>query len=257
MTVQRGLLILALLIPGVLAGSNPIAASPNPYGVGEKLTYDLTWFGIHVGTGVLEVESREDYGDRDAFRVVSSAKSNKVLSVFFPVDDRVESTMDADEAYSYYIRVIQRHGARIVDKTIRFNHETRTATMVYKGKTREFPIVNKAKDSLSSLYFFRTIKDLRIGDSVYIDVHESKKNWRLEVEILGREEITVPMGTFNTLKTKAKVRYEGVLMDKGDVFVWVSDDNRKIPVLIKGKVSIGPFTASLSSGVLPELSAMP
>ena len=92
---------------------------------------------------------------------------------------------------------------------------------------------------------------------MYIDVHASKKNFRLEIEILGRETIMVSAGTFDTIKTRAKVRYDGLLMNKGDVYVWFTDDDRKIPVKISGKVRIGSFTASLSSSSLPTLVASP
>ncbi|HET6370527.1 MAG TPA: DUF3108 domain-containing protein, partial [Nitrospiria bacterium] len=43
------------------------------------------------------------------------------------------------------------------------------------------------------------------------------------------------------------VRYEGLFMDKGDVFIWFTDDEKKIPVLVKGKIKIGSITATLIS----------
>ena len=169
------------------------------------------------------------------------------------MEDRIESIVDASEIYSYRLNVRQRHGRRHVDKEILFDQDKREAILSYKGKQSAFSIPEKVQDSLSSLYFFRTFENLSVGESVFMDVHASKKNWLLEVEILAREEITVPLGTFHTIKTKAKVRFDGVLMDKGDVVIWVTDDERKIPVKIKGKISIGPFTASLTSIELPEM----
>ena len=248
--IQTALFTLIIsLLPALVSN----AASVKPFAPGERLVYDLTWFGISVGTGKLEVEAREIFKDKDTYRIVSTARSNSFISKFFPVEDRVESIIDATDIFSYYILINQRHGSRRVKKEIVFDQINREATLMYKGKERTFTIPDRVQDSLSSLYFFRSMDDLRVGQSVFIDVHESKKNWRMEVEILKKEKITVPMGSFDTLKIKAKVRYEGVLMDKGDVYIWVTDDHRKIPVLMKGKVSIGPFTASLSSGALPAL----
>ena len=253
---------LGLLFIGMIAFQfgfiGPLSpALAKPFEVGEKLIYDLTWFGMKVGTARLEVEAREMYQDKDSYRIVSLAKSNKFISFFFPVEDRVESIIDAEEFYSRRIHVNQRHGSRHVEKEVFFDQEKMEAILIYKGKTHQFPIPGKMQDALSSLYFFRTFKELTVGESVFIDVHASKKNWRLEVEVLDHERVSVPLGTFDTIKTKAKVRYEGILMDKGNIFVWVTDDERKIPVLLKGKVSIGPFTASLSSGSLAELAAIP
>jgi hypothetical protein len=241
-----GLFLLALL-PLVPASASPA----RPFDVGERLVYTMDWFGVTVGTGVLEIESRETYRNREVFKIVSSAKSNSYLSWLFPVQDRIVSLVDAKDIFSYRIDVNQHHGLRRVQKSIVFDQDKKEAILTFKGKERSYPIPERVQDSLSSLYYFRTVKELTVGKPVYIDVHESKKNWKLEIDVLDRERITVPKGTFDTVKVVAKVRYEGVLLDKGDVYMWVSDDERKIPIQIKGKVSIGPFTASLVDDQLP------
>lgn len=226
-----------------------------PFSEGERLIYNITWLGMNVGTGILEVKPKETYWNKEAFRIISTARSNDLIAFFFPVEDKIESLVDADEIFSYLIRVRQRHGSRHVYKEILFDQERHQATTTYKGKIRTDPIPPRVQDSLSSLYFFRTFKDLPLGQSVFIDVHESKKNWRLEVQILGLERITVPVGTFDAIKTKARVRYEGVLFNKGDVYLWVTNDERKIPILMRGRITIGTITATLASGDLPTLAA--
>lgn len=224
-----------------------------PFSEGERLVYDITWLGMNVGTGILEVKPKETYRNKETSRIISTARSNNLISFFFPVEDQIESLVDANGIFSYFIQVRQHHGLRRVNKEILFDQEQHQATMIYKGKTRIYSIPPRVQDSLSSLYFFRTFGDLTIGQSVFINVHESKKNWRLEVQILGRERIKVPIGTFDTIKTKARVRYEGVLMDKGDVYLWITNDERKVPILMKGRITVGSITASLVSGSLPTL----
>lgn len=250
--------ILIVILIGTLAGlqkgvqGEPLAIPPKPPFVkGERLIYDITYLGMNVGTGILEVKPKESYQNKETFRIISTARSNDLISFFFPVEDEIESWMDVDEIYSYFIRVRQRHGLRRVYKEVSFDQERHQATMTYKGKIRTYPIPPRVQDSLSSLYFFRTFRDLPVGQSVFIDVHESKKNWRLEIQILGLERITVPIGTFDTIKTKARVQYEGVLFNKGDVYLWVTHDERKIPILMQGRITIGTITATLASGDLP------
>ena len=224
---------------------------------GEKLVYDIKWLGMNVGQGRMEVKSREAYKDQEVFRIESIVKSNKFISFFFPVEDRVETIIDAKEFYSYKLSVKQRHGPRRVKKVINFDQKKHEATLKYKNKERTYEIPSEAKDSLSSLYFFRAIPNLVIGESVFIDVHASKKNWLLEIEILKRERISVPVGTFDTIKVKAKVRFEGILMDKGDVYMWLTDDERRIPVKINADIALGSIMANLGSLSLPDLVAFP
>lgn len=245
--------VLVVCLGAFLNGAAFQSVEAAPFTEGERFEYKITWFGMNVGTGTLGIEAKEFLQDKEIYRIVSTARSNKVISLFFPVRDKVESIVDAEGIYSYSLRVKQRHGPRRVKKEIYFDQEQHQATLIYKGKTRTYSIPPQVKDSLSSLYFFRTIDDLITGESVYIDVHESKKNWSLEIQILGREQVTVPMGNFATIKTRARVRYDGALLNKGDVYVWFTDDSRKVPVKIVGRVAIGSFTASLSSATLPTL----
>ena len=243
-----------VLLPFLLVA--PFTAQAEfPFSQGERLIYDISWLGMNVGTEILEVKPKEAYQNKEAFRITSTARSNDLISFFFPVEDTIESFVDADEIFSYLIRIRQRHGSRYISKEVLFDQEHHQATMTYKGKVRTYPIPPHVQDSLSSLYFFRTFKNLPVGQSVSIDVHESKKNWRLEVQILGHERITVPIGTFDTIKTLVKVRYEGVLFNKGDVYLWITHDERKIPILMQGRITIGTITATLASGDLPTLVA--
>jgi hypothetical protein len=213
---------------------------------GERLIYDISWAGLTVGRGVLQSEAGEPLNGRDVIRVSSTTRSNKLLSYIFPVKDRIESIMDADGLYPYKITVDQKHGRRQRHKEIQFDQDGHTAVMFYKGKESRFDVPPQVQDILSSLYYFRTLPVLENGTSVFIDVHESKKNWKLEIKILGRETLKTALGKIPTVKVKAMVLFEGILWDKGDLTLWLTDDARRIPVLMSGKIAIGSITATLA-----------
>ena len=52
-----------------------------------------------------------------------------------------------------------------------------------------------------------------------------------------------PAGEFDTIKFKA---FKGFLMSEGEITIWLTDDVRKIPVLIKGKIKIGSIVFNLT-----------
>jgi hypothetical protein len=249
------LVILAslFLIPFVFetAGASPEGEKESkpevPFWAGERLTYEISWFGIDSGKAVMEVKEKLQMGQREVYHIVSTAQSNDFISFFYPVDDRVESFVDAEGLYSYNIKVHQREGKRVREKSIVFDQVNHRAVQIKHNEKQTFDIPPRVQDSLSSLYYFRTKDGIAVGKSVFIDVHESEKNWQLEIKVLGKEKVTTPVGTFNTLKVQALVRYEGLFMDKGDVFIWFTDDEKKVPVLVKGKIKIGSITATLIS----------
>ena len=217
------------------------------FAAGERLVYDITYLGAKGGKAVLEVLERTRMKERDVYRIVSTAQSNDFVSLFYPVDDRIESFMDIEGLYSHHIKIKQQQGKRKREKVIDFDQVRHRATQIKKNKQEVFEIPPKVQDSLSSLYFFRTTPPVEVGESTFIDVHESEKNWQLEIRVLAREEVTTPVGKFHTIKVKAVVHYEGLFMKKGDVFIWFTDDHKRIPVMMKARIKFGAITAVLSS----------
>ncbi|HLG21538.1 MAG TPA: DUF3108 domain-containing protein [Candidatus Manganitrophaceae bacterium] len=220
---------------------------PLPFAPGERLVYDITYMGVKGGTAVMEVLEKTRMKERDVYHIVSTAQSNDFISLFYPVDDRVESYFDVEGRYSHLIKVKQREGKRRREKLIHFDQVQHLAVQLKNNESEVFEIPPEAQDSLSALYYFRNQPRIEPGESVFIDVHESEKNWRLEIRALGRERVTTPVGTFEAMKVQAMVHYEGLFMNKGDVFIWFTDDNNRIPVMMRSKIKIGSITATLSS----------
>ena len=252
------LLILSISFRGT--GAFPQEPDPPPsfpFAMGERLSYDISWIGLTVGRGVLEITPDVPFEDRIVLRAVSTARSNRLLSFFYKVRDRVESLIDSSELYSYQIIFDQKRASRKRFKKISFDHDEHVATLYYKGKSTEYSIPSKVQDSLSSLYLLRTVPEFEVGSSIFIDVYASKKSWKLEIQIVSRETLRTVLGKIPTIKLNALVRFEGVLWDKGDFHIWLTDDERRIPVLMKGKIAIGSITATLSEVESPEPRPIP
>jgi len=220
-----------------------------PFGHGERLVYELSWYNLVGGTATLEVEAA-DQGGTPVFRVRSLAKSNEFVSLFFPVEDRIESLIDRDGLYALRLDVHQQEGKRNRERLTEFDQVSHTATVMKQGERRVFDVPPAVQDSLSALYYFRSLPPIRVGQTVMINVHESSKNWRLAIVGLDRETVTTPAGTFHTVRTRAQVEFEGVFLDRGEVFIWFSDDARRLPVQMKSKIKIGKITARLSEYTL-------
>src|SRR3990170_6498287 len=219
-----------------------------PFAVGEKFTFDITWMGISAATATLEVFQKTKYKDNEVYHIVSTARSSKFISTFYPVEDKVETFIDAKGVFSYLMKVRQREGRYKSDKEIEFDQVSHKAYYrKVNSKEEVFDIPPKVQDALSCYYYFRTMDNIEVGKSVFIETFESKKTWELEVQALGREKIKTPAGEFNTILIKPLLKFKGIFINKGDVYLWVTDDYRRIPVQMKSKVIIGYFTATLIS----------
>lgn len=231
----------------LFTGENSFAETkPFPFAVGEKFTFDITWMGISAATATLEVFQKTKYKDNEVYHIVSTARSSNFISTFYPVEDKVETFIDAKGVFSYLMKVRQREGRYKSDKEIEFDQMNHKAYYRKAGSKEEvFDIPPKIQDALSCFYYFRTLDNIEVGKSVFIETFESKKTWQLEVQALGREKIKTPAGEFNTILIKPLLKFKGIFINKGDVYLWVTDDYRKIPVQMKSKVIIGYFTATL------------
>jgi hypothetical protein len=58
--------------------------------------------------------------------------------------------------------------------------------------------------------------------------------------------VRTPAGDFSTIKVKTRPLYEGVFLNKGEVHIWLTDDRRKVPVLMKSKIKAGSFVFTLN-----------
>jgi hypothetical protein len=232
-----------LIITAVAAPPAALAAGRIP----EKLIYSLSWTGIPVGTATQEIT--EDGRSR---RIVSTARSNDWLSTFFPVDDRTECILNKSGLYPgepNVFKMLFREGSRTRDREITFNRAAGTALFHNRigGEKVTVLIGADTMDIYSSFYYVRH-QHLEPGKSIYINVLDSKKHHRIEVRALLRERIKVPAGVFDTIKIEPMVKPVGVFEGKRGAYIWLTDDERRIPVKAQTRVTVGSVTAVLTGG---------
>jgi hypothetical protein len=232
---------------GVHNGHNSKTVN-HAFRTGERLTYTITWSDIvQAGIAVLEVKDEVRKDGRRAFRLISTARSSGLVSKFYRVEDRIQSTMDNEELYSLAYSLDQKHGKRKKQREMTFDQARGTVQVLRDGIQEQFTVPERVQDALSSLYYIRTRQDFTVEKPIIVDVHDDGRTWSVEVQLLGREKITTPLGEFNTIKVKTYPKYEGVFQSKGEIYMWLTDDARKIPLLMKSNISIGTVIATLTN----------
>jgi hypothetical protein len=215
----------------------------------EKLIYDLTWTGIKAGTATLEI-----LRGSDTMQIVSTAKSADWISLFYTVDDRVESVLSpprppllVGQPENYRMKI--REGRHRRDREVVFDHGKRTALYVdhMGGEKKSIPLHGDVFDPLSSFYYVRTM-NLEVGKPVFVDILDNKKLWNVEVLVLRKEMITTKLGSFSTIVIKPLMKSEGIFNRKGAMLIWLTDDERRLPVMMQTKVAVGSITATLVGG---------
>lgn len=220
----------------------PSCLNANP-SIPERLTYSIYWIGIKVGTATMKVEDASE-----GINIISQVNSDEWVSLFYPVENLVRSTIKPD-GYPKNYRMKIREGRHRRDREVQFFTESYKALYndYIKNEKVEFDLQKQAFDPLSGLYELRK-RDLMVGHTEYIDVFDSKRLWSVEVQVLRKERVKTPAGEFDTIVVKPILQSEGLFIRKGEIFIWLTDDSKKVPVMVKTKVKLGSITATLTGG---------
>jgi len=214
------------------------------YCLGEELKFVIAWKFIIVGYASMSVANIQEVGGRKAYHIATAARSTEFFDNFYRVRDTNESWIDMESLCTLKYASINDENNKKKNETIMFDQINRTFTILESSKTGTIPAW--VQDVLSSLYYIRT-KELVVGRDVIVDGHSGDLSWPLKVRVLKREKIEVPAGKFDCFMVEPTLREDaGIFQAKGRLLVWLTADERKIPVLMRSQIVVGSVEAKLS-----------
>ena len=218
-----------------------IPASPTPFKRGEKLRFSVQYGFIKAGSAWLEVPEVKDFQGHQVYTLVARAESNGFFSTVYKVRNRIESYWDREGLFSVRYAENRREGGYKVKNEIVFDHDRHEARYT-NGTT--YPVPPNVQDALSSFYYTR-FQALPMGGSIVFDYHASRKSQPMEVKVIGRERVNTPAGTFDCIVIEPILKAGGIFKNKGRLVVWLTDDERRMPVLMRSKVMVGSISVVL------------
>ena len=219
-------------------------ASPDPASAStkEKLTYAVEWRLIRAATIVVEKQPHQTSLRLDSVGFVSSLfKIQDIYTVNY--EDSLcatSSVMDAMEGERH-------HETRVTfDRT--HNHATflerdLIQNIVVKETGTDIP--SCVADTLGAFAKLRTM-NLGIGQSVQVPVSDGRRSAPVKATALERETIKTAAGTYKTIRYAADVLNGVIYSRKGEVFLWLTDDERRLPVQIRLRTNFPISTVTLS-----------
>lgn len=215
------------------------------FGFGERLEYDVRYMGItggkasfSIGTEPVVVNGHPTY---DVRFDVASLES---LDWLYRVRDRYRTLIDVAGIYPLKFEQRIREGNYRRDYAATFDQ------VAHKAVTTDgtFDIPPFVHDIVSAFFYVRTfdLKRYKKGQSIMLQNFFGKKTHDLEVKVVGRQRVTVTGGTYNCVVIEPMVKEGGLFKSEGRILIWLSDDDRKIPIKVSTKVLIGTIDAELT-----------
>lgn len=229
-----------LVVANALA---PAAHPPStyPFAVGERAVYDVSYFGIHAGTGTMEVAGIDTVRGGIAYRLVLTITGG--VPLVYRIHDTLRSWIDTAVLRSVRYYQDQDEGGRNRVKRYEIFPDRR----VYSepGKPEQ-PSVEGPLDDVSFLYFARTLA-LTVGDTLSYARYFKPESNPVQLIVLRTERVRVPAGEFSTIVVQPIIKTSGIFSQGGHAEVYLSDDSVKRVVQLKTKVAFAQLTLQLKS----------
>ena len=219
---------------------------------GERLEYELSWGFITAGYATLEVKPRKD----GKVEFLTFATANKTVNKFYPVHDTVYTLVHKNGLMTDVFRKSLHEGTFHNKSLIRFNRDGKKAVLsdtVFKDPVKHY--VKRSADTsvtidglehsiMSAFYLVRTLP-LKEGETSRFSAVSGKKRYELKVIIHKRETIKTDLGTFKTVKVEPVLDGDGIFNSSGRIFIWFTDDEKRLPVLMQCEIKLGSIKAEL------------
>ncbi len=224
-------------------------AQNKAYGDGEWFKFRVHYGFVTAGYATLQV-TEESLKGKSVYHVVGKGKTTGMSRWFFKVEDNYESYIDKNKDIPYrFIRQID-EGGHTKNIQIDFDHITQVAHIQNKKHDTAYvrSITPNVQDMVSAFYYLRNnlnAETIKIGETVDLNMFFDKENFKFRVKYLGKEELDTEFGKIAALKFRPYVQSGRVFKEKESLTVWVSDDDNKMPLLIKADLAVGSLKASL------------
>lgn len=208
----------------------------------EKLTYEVKWLGLKIGTLTTSILGIKNYKGRDVYVLEATMKTDDFFARIYKIEDRFVSYMDVEKFYTLHHEVYRRDGSYRKDAVTEFdqlNHKAYFKNFIDKSE-KVFDIPLNVHDVLSACYYFMVLP-LKLGGGVNYYVCNNESNYQFFGFVRSKATIRLPaMGKkrWEAILLEPYAQLKGKKVDKGRVSAYFSTDKRRIPLMatVKGPI---------------------
>ena len=234
-----------------LAASTWALADPVAMTHGEKLTYRLSW-GLFGKAAELEVSATEITDEGPTLtRVTSLTKTKGLIRAIYPFNGRADSYYDQTTGRLLSATATTKSRSKETNASIELDYDTGEANYVdhlreNRSLTVEVPR-NDPADFITTLVLSRHW-DIEVGDRREVSVLFDDEFYDLVITAEREEEIRTRWGPKRALVLVPRMEEnpQGMFKRGGEVRVWVSLDEDRLPLQFEVQISVGTAMAILT-----------
>ncbi len=200
----------------------------------EELVYRVDFIGITMGYARFRYQGKVSIAGKPVYHLNVRAWTSGILSYIFPINETIDYYLDAETLAPVRQEFTQREKEK--DDVALYDQETGRITYRYRQSgaiRKQVDTIPSVYDPVSVAYYFRW-RDLGVENRPR-NVYAGRKIYQISSRVLGNERIRTEHGEVDTIAVLPLIRRDGKPDDKGELKIWFSSDERRVPVRLYAK----------------------
>ena len=212
---------------------------------GQTFTYSVDWRLVTAGRATLQLDNVN--GEH---HIAVDADSTGAVALLYHVHDRLETFYHPPTNCVLALTKHTEEGFRRVETKVRYDYGRKKAIVDENNlrakhmKHEENDIGSCATNTLAALYYVGS-QPLQPGSKFTFPSSDGGKTTDIEVTVEARESVKTPAGKFDAIRVSGEA-LNGPQKGKGKIWLWYSDDDRRIPVQMRARAFWGTMTFRLT-----------
>ena len=211
-----------------------------PFQIGEKLVYNAKFNIIPSGDASLEVIGVDTINGLGTYHARFKARTNPALDRLYKLRDQVDIWLDKTDLFTHQLKKNIREGS-YHKKTLTTIHYDASFAIINSDTVT---ITGPVRDPYSLIFYLRSIP-LKVGELLEFTSFENKISTPFKLAVTGKETIKTNAGSFKCIVVKPFSRGKALLKNEGDMQIWFSDDEKRLPIKIQIKLKFGSMNLKL------------
>ncbi len=212
---------------------------------GEQLTYKVKYGFLTAAEATIKVQQTDvKFENKNTYHLVAEGKTSGSFDVFYKVRSRYDSYIDRVALTPYlYIENTREDNYSRVDKA-RF-YQDKKKVIAKKGTFTSKS--DQTFDMISAFYFARNLdmSGIKPNDKFTLNYFLDDEITPMQIQYIGKETIRTSLGKIACLKFSPGIKAGRVFRKNSRLYLWISDDNNRVPVKAQVEVVIGSITLEL------------
>jgi len=243
--MKKNILFILLFIAATPAYA---ASSCLPFN-GEVMKFAVGWEFVTAGTATMRFSNTEGA----AYRIDTDARTNKFFDIFKKVRDTIvsEGICINDKPQSTLFDLEQNERKYHAKKRTEYVWKENKVIYTHNGKTDSYDVPAGHLNVLDAFFLTRTLP-VEEGKVLIIPVFDSRERYEIEVRLLKKVKLRAPWGKWvECLLIEPKLKTGGIFSSAGTIKVWLTNDERRIPLKMTAKIKIGSIMVRLTDYQAP------